>query len=155
MEIQLTPAEMMLAAVAGVMRRLNNLTRRRTPGHGAGYANAWQKDVEGALAEMAVAKALRLYWNGAIASGPLPADVGAFQVRSTPHEQGHLLLHDTDADGDRFLLLIGRDGRYRLAGWITGAQGKQDRFWREPEKGRACYCVPQEALLPLETLGEA
>jgi hypothetical protein len=147
LEVTLTPAEMLLGAIAGVMRQVQNLGDNRKPAHGAGDRNDWQLHVEGALGEQALAKALGLYWSG---KGGLRApDVGRFEVRTRSEHWHELPLHPEDSDDRRFWLVTGRNGQYRVRGWILGAEGKRDDWWRDPSgEGRPAYWVPQGELCP-------
>lgn len=157
MKVELTSDEMRLAAVAGVNRRINAMERRRRGAHGFDRDHeAWQIDVEGCLAEAAVAKALGLGFDPVVgrldtAEGDVAAGV---QVRSTRYgydrdNVGCLLMHDSDADSDAFVLVCGSYGRYRLAGWIRGGDGKQPAFHRN-HKGRWAYWVEQRFLRPFD-----
>ncbi len=144
MEIKLTPAEMLFAAEAGCMRQIENLAKGRQDYHGADRSNGWQMHIEGALCEMAVAKARNIYWHG---KGQFRGDdAGTIQVRGTTHPNGCLLLHKDDADHDQFWLVTGRGSGYWVRGWMMGHQGKQEKYWDDPKGGRACYFVPQEDL---------
>jgi hypothetical protein len=69
------------------------------------------------------------------------------QVRSTKYKSGSLLVHKTDADDDRFVLVTGSQGAYDIRGWITGSDGKREEFWKV-YKTRGAYWVPQDALKP-------
>ena len=60
-QILLDKNEMMLAAQAGVIRRIENLTGGRRERYGATAVTGWQRDIEGALAEAALAKFLDVY----------------------------------------------------------------------------------------------
>jgi hypothetical protein len=136
-------------AYAGVDRRVSALQKGRKGAHGFNRSDFWQLDVEGLLAEAAVAKALGLYY--APVTGELDTLLGdvmqGVQVRSTKYLSGSLLVHKTDADDDKFLLVVGASGKYRIAGWIFGRDGKKREF-SKTYKGRTAFWVPQEALVP-------
>lgn len=147
--VVLAPAEMMQAATVGLIRQLQNLRDQREPAHGAGDEKDWQKHVEGALGEFALAKVLDRFPSGA--HGFRARDVGKWQVRTTRHPDGRLILHHSDADDDRFVLVTGVNGDYVLRGWILGRDGKQQKWWVDPSgKNRPAYFVPQSALRPLD-----
>lgn len=150
MKVKLTLAEMMLAAQVGVMRQVNNKKHGRSHRYGATDSNAWQIAIEGALGEAALAKALGVYWSGNI--GRLSAaDVGGIEIRTTPYRQGCLILHPGDQDEAAFFLAVGCQGDYEIKGWIRGAEGKQDRFWKDPTgAGRWAFFVPQGELRGVE-----
>ena len=143
--VQLSPSEIYSAALAGVLRQVQNLQKNRTPAYGIDDNSHWQAHIEGALGEMALAKHLGIYWSG---KGELrDPDVGLVDVRTTTHENGCLILHEADDDHRKFYLLIGCNGRYNVFGWMFGLEGKQQRFWRDPTgNNRHAFFVPQSAL---------
>lgn len=144
MDVVLKPYELLLAGLAGEMRQIENIKKARAAGNSYDGAADHQIHIEGCCAEMAVAKALNVYWSG---KGDFRApDVGAVDVRQTTHEKGRLILHPSDPDDRRFYLVIGKNGEYRVAGWIMGRDGKQQKFWADPVGGRPAFFVPQDAL---------
>lgn len=145
--VNLTPAEMMQAIVVGAMRRLKDLKRCRDR-YGT-LGNPWDADIEGAMAEMAVAKVVGAFWSIGEIGHP---DAGKLQVRSTRRDDGRLILHREDPDKDVFVLVCGGDGHYRLAGHIEGAAGKKDAYWADPKTGRPCFWVPQADLNSIQSL---
>jgi hypothetical protein len=135
----------MQAAQVGVMRQVQNLKRGRADAYGASTSMGWQYHIEGAMGEMAVAKAFNLYWNGNL--GNLSAgDVGDIQVRTSSRTNGDLIMHPRDRDKDRFILVTGGNGDYNLRGWVLGSEGKLQEYWRDPAGGRPAYFVPQGKL---------
>lgn len=151
-DIKLTAHELYMAATVGVMRQVQNIARDRHQAYGADHNSDWQKHVEGALGEYAVAKYLDKSWNGNI--GDLRAsDVGSFQVRMTPLENGRLILHPKDNDEDFFIHVSGKNGTYRLHGWIRAGDGKKPEYWEDPSKAnRPAFFVPLSKLNPIEQL---
>lgn len=140
-----------MAAQAGTRRRIEALRLGRVPVYGDTKVHAeWGVDIEGAAAEMAVAKSFNLFWTPVVREPKeLDGDVGfglqALQVRSTPRDNGRLILHDRDADDAVFVLVTGRLPEFHIRGWTTGREGKQARF-QHPGDGRPAYFVPQESL---------
>lgn len=111
----------------------------------------WDVVIEGAAAEMAVAKALRLYW------GDSPAldyngDVGRYQVRSTDHADGHLILYERDADDATFVLVTGRAPAFTVRGFILARDGKRDEYLANGRLRSEGWMVPQSALRPIREL---
>lgn len=160
MKVDLSPEEMRRWAYAGIDRRIAAMGRGAKGAHGFDREHeAWQIDVEGMLAEAAVAKALGVYFAPSV--NGIDTHIGdvikGVQVRSTRHGYnsstvGCLLLHDSDRDDDRFVLVCGAYGRYRIPGWIHARDGKHDKFKRQ-HKGRWAYWVGQEWLKPFEPKG--
>jgi hypothetical protein len=149
--IEFTPDEMRRWAYAGVDRRISAMQKGRKGAHGFNRDDFWQLDLEGLLAEAAVAKGLGVYF--APVTGQLDTGLGdvlpGIQVRSTKYPSGSLLVHKTDADDDRFLLVTGSQGAYDIRGWCYGSEGKKAEFWKV-YKTRGAFWVPQDALRPFE-----
>lgn len=143
--IRLEWSEVMLAGVAGIMRQIDSLKNQYRPAHGSGVSNDWQLHIEGCLGEMALSKYLGLRWCGK-GSFETP-DVGGVDVRTRSQQHYDLILHKKDPDDRKFWLVCGGNGIYTVKGWIMGADGKQERFWKDPARtGRHAYFVPQSEL---------
>jgi hypothetical protein len=147
--VTLTSQELSLAAIVGVLRRIDGLRRERPAAYGYRGTDPWATDIEGCAAELAVAKYVDRHWTVPLANGSLdtiPADVGTdIQVRSTRRDDGCLIVHKQDSDDHRFWLVIThRAPNYILAGWLWGHEAKRDEFWRTGE--RPAYFVPQSHL---------
>lgn len=133
------------AAYVG-LRRSSEAMRLGRQHRFGGNADRWGNDVEGAAAELAVAKALDHYWQP-LAADPasLPGDVGRLQVRQTKRADGCLILHESDPDDAPFILVTGAVPTFTLAGWLWGREGKRPEHWRT-STGRPAFFVPQSAL---------
>jgi hypothetical protein len=147
MNVRLTASELRLAATNGVERRIQALSKNRKGAHGFNREEVWDIDIEGLAAELVVAKALGVYYVPVV--GQLDTDLGdvmpGVQVRSSKHPNAHLLLHKSDADDDRFVLVTGSSGNYTIRGWCYGHEGKALEYWRSFQ-GRTAYWVPQSVL---------
>ncbi len=143
MIVELKGYEIMQGALCGIMRQLENMKQGNKNAHGLGGGRDWQVNIEGALAEMAMAKHLNVYWTKGEFRAP---DVGVVDVRSTPHENGCLIVHETDEDGRVFWLLTGENGRYCIRGWMYGYEAKNAKYWKDPTGNRPAYFVPQSEL---------
>jgi len=149
-KIKLSSWEMILAAQAGIMRQVENLSKHREPNHDANHENDWQRNIEGCMGEYVLAKYLNIHWTGKGIIGDL--DVGPYEVRTTSKETNRLIIHPEDRDNAIFWLICGINGRYKIMGWILGIHGKQQEYWKDPAGGRPAYFVPQSALMPPEQL---
>jgi len=152
--VSLTWGELGFAMWIGAVRQLQNLKAGRTDAHGRGADDGWTAHIEGAAGEMALAKAMGVYWSGAL--GNLKADdVGPLQVRTRSSHSYDLIVHKTDPDDRAFVLLTGRAPHFIARGWIRGDDAKREEWWADPAKGRPAYFVPQAELHPIEDiLGE-
>jgi hypothetical protein len=126
--VKLSRHELLSAAVAGCQRRVVSVEVQRPQFYGADErGNYWQIDIQGAIAEFAVAKAFDKYWEPATDKSlkSLPGDVGFYQIRSTMHKTGQLIVHERDADDVPFILAIVSEPYVKLAGFLYGGEAKQ------------------------------
>lgn len=157
MIVELTYFELWQAVQVGAMRNLQARRRGRPDTYGKDVTHmegGWGIHIEGAAAEMAVAKMLNVYHDGVWAEiDRMRSDVGGLdrgarvQVRSTMREDGCLILHPEDNDRDIFYLVVGVAPRFRVAGALLAFNGKKERFWRT-NTGRPAFFVPQSELGP-------
>lgn len=149
MIVELSYFELWQAVQVGAMRNLQARRRGRPDNYGKDVTQmegGWGVHIEGAAAEMAVAKFRGAYWDGVWTEIDRErADVADVQVRSTMRENGCLILHREDRDDALFFLVVGVAPRFRIAGCIRASEGKQERFWRI-DTGRPAYFVPQSEL---------
>ena len=148
-KVALTWSELIQAGQVGVQRQCENLKNGAEQAHGATSLNSWQRHIDGALGECALAKFLGVYWAG---KGKMrDPDVGSVDVRCTRYADGHLTLHKGDPDDRRFYLLTGIEGKYIVRGWILARDGKREEYWSDlAHDKRYAFNVPQSALHAIE-----
>ena len=144
MKVSLTNYEIFLAAMVGVRRKIasNDYSKSST------FIDPqvwWGSDIESACAEMAVAKALKIYWDGSVNTYSAP-DVGVFQVRHTPILTGKLIVRPKDSDSETFIFIVGSSPDFEIKGYMTGKEAKQDKYLADPHGKAPCWMVPQEEL---------
>ena len=100
----------------------------------------WSKEIEGAAAEQAFAKAVDRYWHPAM-GGDDGTDVAGCQVRWTRHDNGHLLVYRHDEAP--CVLVTGSMPNYWVRGWIMPMDAQRDEFARDTN-----WWVPISALNP-------
>jgi hypothetical protein len=95
------------------------------------------------------------YWSGGIAYKA--SDVGfGFEVRSTKHKNGHLIISEDDDPKPPYLLCLIEEGcrvtdyRYILVGWMFGFDAQQEQFRKNDYQGS--FWVPQSKLMSMESL---
>lgn len=146
-DIELTPAELVQAGVCGVLRRVASIQRGYNKNKHA-IRSDWATDIDGAASELGVAKCRGVYWSAHVNNlrgDDLPCGV---QVRSTDHQNGHLILRDNDDPKKFFFLVVSRTPIYSIRGWIAGSSGMVDEFRRSGANGEAdCWWIPQSALI--------
>ena len=143
-DINLTAYEILMAAQAGIMRQVENIKKSAEPYYGASSINDWQLHIEGCLGEFALAKFLNVWWGGK--GKKREADVDIYDVRTTPGHEFRLILHPDDPDDRIFWLVTGRNGSYKIQGWIRASDGKQQKYWDDPTRKRPAFFVPSSAL---------
>lgn len=153
MEVRLTVSEIAQAAQVGMMRQLSSLKRNLSPAHGIRPEQAWGSHIEGACGEMALAKALGVFWSGTVDQFKRPGgDVLDLEVRTRSRHDYDLLVRQDDRDEAVFVLLTGVAPVYVVRGWMRGSDCKQFEFMRE-HGGRECaYFVPQSRLNPMSQI---
>jgi len=147
--VSLSTYEMMIAAEVGKMRMVSSIKSGYENQHGMPSRN-WDADIEGAAGEMAVAKALGLYWDCSVNSFKKPDLPFRIQVRTT--HQKSLIVRPSDTDDDRFVLVRGYSPRFEIVGWILGREAKKQEWMAAPNGRPAAHFVPSEALRSPGTL---
>ncbi len=114
--------------------------------------------IEGAIGEIAVAKASNRYWGGTVNVGKRVADVGErIEVRCRDETDGErdLIVRDDDPD-DRVMVLVTWTESdlpsLKVWGWIEIKKAKKKKYLSNPGGYGQCYLIPKEDLNPMETL---
>lgn len=159
MRVVLTLPEMLLANTVAGLRHTDNIKRGAKPRYGApeGY-EADGLNLLGCRGELAVAKALGVFWSGNV--GDYSAtDVGGYEVRAFDQPYKRLIIHpaDIEAKGDLPFVSVLFDratGRHaELRGWIFARDADRQDWWQDPSgKGRPAFFVPNSALRPMADL---
>src|SRR5690242_899124 len=111
--ISLTWYECELAAVVGCKRQLKALEQGNPDRHGF-EGLGWDNHVEGAAAELAVAKCRGVYWGGHV-NVFSEADLGQrVQVRLRTKHSYDLIVRPDDDDGHAFVLVTGNLPNFRI-----------------------------------------
>lgn len=158
MIVKLTPKDLQYAKDIAYKRNRSQRDGQRADGKV--LEDSLGIDIQGAEAELAVAKALKLPWDGSFLDldkwmdwRTAGHDVSGLEVRSTHHSKGCLILHPKDRDDAPFILVLThRKPIYELVGWHFGKMGKQSKYWRDVGYGRPCYYLPQNQLLHIDLL---
>ena len=154
-KVEITADEAVAAAAAGAIQQIRSVLRERGRDHGGVSRRQqrlrWADSIHGMMAEMAVAKYLGVTWTPG-AQAVKRGDVAeAIEVRATEHENGHLLVYDSDSDAAPFVLAVGHFPCFYLAGWLYGADCEQQRYWQR-DKDPPCYWVQQNHLMDVQVL---
>ena len=117
--VELTPTELLMGQTIGTMRQAALQLSRNV---------RYDAHIMGARGEIAVAKALNMYWDSSVNSFKSRGDVGDIEVRTTSYAPPRCSLYVTDRDHDdrRFVLVSEIDeATYQLVGWSTGSDVKK------------------------------
>jgi len=143
LRIYLNDFELLHISHMGCTRVVRN--RGNQHKYGMRDEDSWNYSIEGTCAEAALAKFRGIYWMEH--GDPTRTDVGHIhEVRTTVYRTGFMTMHPKDKDDKIYWLLTGFKGDYMVRGWLWGRDCKQQKWWRDPQPGRFCFCVPQSAL---------
>lgn len=157
MIVTLSWAEMQVAHLIGGQRTLMNMKKKLPGRYGAPEKEGSEElNLIGTRGEMAVAKALNLYWSGTVGDYGAVDVGGCVEVRTITKSFHSLILHPQDKDDVPFVLVdLSNTPNIRLAGWIYGKDGKQDKFWSDPSgKDRPAFFIDQSYLRNAQELVE-
>ena len=153
--------EVRQAALVGTERRVRAFARGLTDCNLKTDSDRWDDHINGACAELAVAKYLDMFWSGSIDTIGEGGDVGPYQVRSS-RRQPCWAIRPRDKSGVIFLMVFGRvqsrtngkdkDFLLDICGWIGVDEAKR----RCPKHSRGnvgppAWWVTIEDLHPMST----
>lgn len=152
--IRITWSEVAIAAHVGMQRQIHSLKDGRKPAHGF-VGDEWGIHIEGACAELAVAKFFNLYWEPRINTFRQP-DIGdCIQVRRRSNSDYELLVRPKEKNEEFFVHVTGRAPLFAVHGWMTGeeAKSREERLKTHGDRP-AAYFVDKNDLHPLEEMLE-
>jgi hypothetical protein len=117
--------------------------------------NGWGDSIVGCIAELAVSNYFGLEYSGCINKFKSRPDVGIFEVRSTPRNDGRLIIRDCDDQDDTIYILVRCYDypRIYLAGWLEGKNCIKREWLKSYTNERdPAYFVPNHVLKPMEEL---
>ena len=142
-EVKLDTIELMIGSHVGCMRRVQNIKKGEvlTENFGLDSNASWNTDIDGAQSELALAKFTNTYWGGAFFyKDKTRADVCDWQVRSTRHQNGCLIVRKKDIPKikpDAIMVLVTVDTQtFRIAGSMVFAETMKPEYWRDDKPGR-------------------
>lgn len=148
MNIQLTSYEVGAAVRVGGLRQYE--ASKKGYKHKYGYKGlGWDINIEGALGEMAAAKALNVYWDGSVNTWKAN-DLEGIQVRTRSKHEYELIIRKDDDFNTLWVLVTGNNGSYIVRGWIHGKDAKKKEWLQAHGDRDLSYFVPHEALKPIE-----
>ena len=147
-DVILNENEIYVASLVGLRRRVASMNYSKK-GNYVRRDAWWDMDIEGANAELAVAKHFGIYWDFSVGTFKAP-DVGSFQVRHTHYGNGRLVVRPADSDTERYYLVTGAAPIFTIHGWLLGKDAKQDKYLEAPHGNAPCWMVPNDCLNNLE-----
>ena len=154
MKVKLMPYELYLGAIVGMRRHILSLNSPEM--NIVKNKNfSWATDIEAACGEVAVAKALNLFWDGSVNTFKRPDLQPDIQVRQTEEDDGRLIVRPKDKPNERYFLVTGKWGDFVLRGWILGEDAKVDENHTKGYNGMPdAWMVPQSRLLDINSCSE-
>lgn len=150
--VRLTAEDAMCASAVATMQMLRKVAKDRGGDHGAtsgrGMRERWADGVHGAMAELALSRALHLEWTPGGMTVSHGDVANKIEVRATERATGHLLVYRADPSDALFVLMIGHYPTFRVAGCMLASDAKNERWWRDADPG--CFWVPQSALYDID-----
>lgn len=155
--IQLTPAELQVAAQVGIGRQYHSMLRgNRDIVNDKGYLDAVSIHILGALGEAALAKHLGCWWSFSEGTYGRQADlVQNIEARTRKDPRHDLIVRPDDRDDALFVLVTGQGSSFTIVGYLRGSAAKQPQWLRDyGGHGKPAYFVPQAHLRGITTLWE-
>lgn len=148
MTVVLSTSEIMMAANVGMRRNASAIIEARRVRFPERYpGELWAFHIESACAEIAVARALGLFWNGSINTFHQPDLPGKLEVRWSKLPSAKVRPDDNQVV---VVSVTGQCPRYEIAGWCYSEFAKREEWKSRTEP--ICYFVPHEKLSPIEEL---
>jgi hypothetical protein len=154
--VELSWPEVALASQVGCRRMVEALRKALPDAYGCTGEDGWTHHVQGAMGEMAFAKATGRYWDGSVNTFKAGGDVGTIQVRTRSEAWYDLLIRPDARPEDIYVLVRGTGPAFEVAGWCfagdvaahsDAAERAGRPHWRKAHGGRVpAYFVPNSAL---------
>lgn len=132
--VELTDSELAIGHMIGTMRRAALDMR-----HSEYRLDEFADHIVGVYGELAVAKALDIYWDASVNTFKSRPDVGQLEVRCTRYLPPRAMLYCSDRDDDdaSFVLVCQESRReYHVVGWAKGSEIKSRGVRRALVEGR-------------------
>jgi len=151
MNVELTQYEAMMAGGVGFRRQFQAMIRKDQPRFGEQYpGQLWYNHIAGACAEMAVAKAMGLYWGGGVDTfNSEDLEGTGCEVRFSPSGRPKVMPRDTRI----VIAVVGLSPSittFSILGWLRAEQAKREQ-WKS-DSLPLCYFPPVNAWHPINEL---
>ena len=169
MKVELNEVEKEMGEI--IAKKRYNLNRKNNVKDlavlGKAFSNGIHADIEGLWAELAFCKVAKVYPDEVFRLGYTSkrkgGDVGDaivnnmhIDVKSTKTETGRLITMQKNALVDSYVLLIGKEGKYRIAGAMKSSElCVPERFGHHKLFKVPCFMATQDELIPWEKYSNA
>ena len=148
MNVDLNASEVLVAGYVGMRRNAEATFRGRKSRFPERYAGElWGNHIEAAHAELAVCKALGIYWGFGVNTFHAP-DIHRTNMEIRWSGRSDLKIRPDDSGV--VVCVTGRCPSYRIVGWISAEDGKKDKWYHAEHP--PCYFVPHNALRDFKIL---
>jgi hypothetical protein len=156
MKITLSAEEVAMGASVAIHRGLEAIRLNRKNNHGL-IGNGWTENIEGYCAEIAVSRALGLYYSAGDGKGFKGADVSEkIQVRWASRDNYRLIIRPADSSDYFYVLVTGFAPTYTIQGFMHGSDAKRDVYWQNPGNDRPdAWWIPQASLQGFDQINKA
>ena len=153
-QIVLQPYEYAMAANVGSRRVLTAIYKNSERSHGFNKGHGWSEHIEGACAEMVVAKYKNVYWNGSNGTYKTSDLASLTEIRHTERADGKLIIRTDDKSERQFVLVTGLCPTYTIRGYIKAIDAKVDKYLTNfgDDTRPMVWGVPQTDLWDIATL---
>jgi hypothetical protein len=152
--VELAWFEVAIGSEVGRLRQLNAMKKGSKPSHSYNR-EPWADHINGACGELAVAKALGIYFPGSVGTYGQPDLPHQIQVKTRSEHWQELALRETDNSQHRYVLVTGKAPSFRLVGWAQGNQFRIPQYRKYMDENRPpAWVIPHEALWPISSLVE-
>lgn len=151
-EVKLANYEVQMAGAVGYRRQLNATMKSSEPRWPEEHDGQLHRNhMRGAMAELAVAKYLNVYWGGHFGVYTSMPDVDRYEVRylGKPH-QGLKIKED---DTGIVIGVTGQPPNLKIVGWIVSEDGMREEWSKDfGKKAPPAFFVPLNELRSVEEL---
>lgn len=151
--VELEAYEIRMAALVGSFRQLSATDQGSEPRFSEQYAGQLHENHQrSAMAELAVAKHLNVYWGGHVDVYRTMPDVADLEVRYSRREDLKVRPDDTG----RIVCVKGlpiSSRAFGLVGWCDAEDAKKEKYLSScGNDGPPAYFIPHKCLQPMESL---
>ena len=151
-KVSLNWREIFSAAEIGISRHIESEKKGLKNKHGLNSYDGWRVNIEGAIGELAYAKAMNKFWPMSVNTFKSIPDVDQEEIRTRSEDYYDLLVRDDDPDDRIYVLVTGKIPNFIVRGWMLGRDAKQTKWKKNYANRPPAYFVPQAFLHDLNDI---